>query len=671
MNSIIFILFFISGASALIYQVVWSRILTHIFGSTVLAVGIVLAAFMAGLALGSYVLGKRGDRSGNPLRLYAYYEFGIGLTALASLLLMDRILPFYLWVYNSLGHSSVILAVTRFLVAFLLVMIPTVLMGATLPILSRVVIRRMSTVGNMLSSLYSVNTTGAVAGSMLTGFYLIGHFGIHSTVYIAVISNLGVGFLAWYASGFSMYVTQRPDKPPVRKTSSKRSFAGVKNDRDYHLLLGAFALSGFTSFAYEIFYTRSLVFLIGNSTYAFTLMLTTFLSGIALGGYAIRFFADRAKNPMKVFAWLEILIGISAAAVLPLLFSIVYSDSVQAFLLKMSEEMGTLILSRVGISMLVMLVPATLIGATFPLVGRIYIKDLGKTGATVGKIYAVNTVGNVFGALIPGLAILPFMGIQKGVLVMASLNVCIGSFILLKRWGRLPKLHYSVPVIFICFVVILASLKLDFQFPSEVQTDAHTVLFYKEGLSATTKVFVNPENREKLISIDGIVIGGTGLTDMKQQILAHLPKLLLKKYNSELTIGLGSGILIGESARHVGLRKIVSVEIEPSVVEGAGYFKEENYNIINDPRMRVVIDDGANYIRTSSEKFDIISADEKSAMNYATNGFSYSTDYYTLLREHLTPEGLVIQWIPPDNLPPIQYMMVVKTFAGVFPHVSL
>jgi spermidine synthase len=204
--------------------------------------------------------------------------------------------------------------------------------------------------------------------------------------------------------------------------------------RTNRLALWAFALSGLASFAYEIFWTRALVFLLGNTTYAFTLMLTAFLAGIALGGYGIRFLGDIVKNPLRLFAAIEILIGVFSAVALPLLFFIVQSEAVHSFIIRFSGQLELLALSNFVMALSLMLLPATLIGATLPLMGQIFVSDLQKTGTTVGKIYAVNTLGNVLGALLPGLIIMPFLGIQKGILLMAALNVGLGIVLVLGRW---------------------------------------------------------------------------------------------------------------------------------------------------------------------------------------------------------------------------------------------
>ncbi|HSQ78178.1 MAG TPA: fused MFS/spermidine synthase, partial [Nitrospirota bacterium] len=414
----------------------------------------------------------------------------------------------------------------------------------------------------------------------------------------------------------------------------------------------------------------SLAFLLGNTTYAFTLMLTAFLLGIALGGYGIRFLSDIVKNPLRLFGAIEILIGMLSAVALPLLFFIVKSDVIHSFIVRYSGQIELLAISNFLIALSLMLLPATLIGATLPLMGRIALSDLRSTGTTVGKIYAVNTLGNVVGALLPGLLIMPFIGIQKGILLMAALNVGLGFVLILSRWKHAMAAVSATSVIFLLFALALVRVPISFQFPSEYQRPRDEVLFYREGGLVTTKVWVSADTGYKEISVDGINIGGTSDSDYKQQILAHLPKLLLKTYESELSIGLGSGILVGESGRHAALKRIVSVEISHGVIDGARYFKQENYDVLNDPRAVIIEDDVADFLNTTTERFNIISADEKTAGKYATNSFSYSKEYYALLKQRLAPSGLVIQWMPTD-LPPSQYALAVRTFLDAFPHVQL
>jgi len=667
MKPLVLLLFFLSGACGLVYEVVWTRLLTHVFGTTALAVGTVLAAFMSGLAVGAWLLGRMADKSPNPLRLYARLEIGLGLAALLAHLLLQNIDPVYVGLYEWFGRSDAMLGVARFALAFVLVMAPTILMGATLPVLARFVVRHRDAVGAGLSTLYSINTIGAVAGTLLTGFFLIEAAGLNGSIVVAVLGNVGIGAIAWVVGGRAgaLPVTAPDDDAPAREADTSEV-----SPRGYRWLLIGLALSGLTSFAYEIYWTRSLVFLVGNSTYAVTTMLATFLGGIALGGFLARFLVDRVRARVALFGWVQVLIGVTAAIALPLLFGLVEPEEIRVRMGLATHDASRLIMTRFGLSVAVMLLPATLIGTTFPLVARIGVTDLRRTGTSVGATYAANTVGNVLGALLPGLVLLHWLGIQRGLLVMAGLNALVGFVALAARMRHGRSLRWAVPVGLAASLAAFALVPVGFRFPAEGQTEWHRELFYREGPSATTTVLFDPETGARFMAVDGVEIGGNGITEYKQQLLAHVPKLLSDDVSLELSIGLGSGMLAGESLRHARVERIVCVEIEPSVVAGARLFPDENRGVFDDPRVDLVVDDVATHLLTTPDRYAVVSADEKTAQDYASNGFSYSREYYELLRSRLAPGGLVIQWVP-TTLPASQYAMVLRTFSASFPHTLL
>lgn len=669
--TLLLFLFFASGALALVYEVVWTRMMMHVFGSTAVAVGTVLAAFMTGMAAGAWYFGKRADDSKNCFRLYALLEIGIAVSALLSHLFLTQLAPANRFIFELAGSSPAVFSTIRFLLAFVLVMAPTVLMGATLPVLVRFLINWRKLPGVNLSTLYAINTFGAVCGVLVAGFFLIGAFGIHTTAYLAMAGNLVIGVIALLASRWMALPGSTPQVHA--ETSPFEDNVVVPSLGLYRLILVGLGISGVTSFAYEIYWTRSLVFILGNSTYALTTMLSAFLTGIALGGYLVRFIIKRGLDRPLVFGWLQVALGLSSAMALPLLFSATDPQSLNYYLQDAASQPFQLVFSSFGIAFLVMLFPATLIGATFPLVGTIATTEERNAGSTIGKVYAINTLGNVAGALLPGLFLLAWLGIQKGILAMAVLNVILGLLIIYLRSALnlgTKAWRFALPVAILASAALLARAPLQFQFPSDGERPGSETLFYREGPLATTKVFQDPHGGEKNISVDGIVIGGTGNSEFKQLLLAHLPKLLLDDYSRELSVGVGSGMLLGESALHPGVEKITGVEIEPSVIDGAALFAGENHNVLDNPRLEVVVDDVGSFLRTRDDRFQVISADEKTADEYASNGFSYSLEYYRLLREHLAPGGLAVQWVP-TTLPPDLYRMVLKTFSESFPHVQL
>lgn len=670
-SCVIFGLLFVSGACALIYQVVWTRMITQVFGSTVFAVSAVLAAFMTGLALGSYFLGKIADRSDNPLRLYAFYELGIGVSALLALYLLGNLTPFYLWLNDYFGGYTATITGVRYVVAFLIIIWPTILMGATLPVLSRFTTEKIDRLGQNVSGLYAVNTAGAVLGSLLAGFFLIKWLGIHSTLYAAVAANIIIGLVAWQLSKATHWSSGgAPTRGGAAEPQSPARGLPLKTSRKQHrTILLVLAVSGFTAFAYEIYWTRALVLIVGNSTYAFSTILSAFLSGIALGGWIIKVYIDKLKNPLLAFGWVEIFIGLTAAVTMPIVFAFSDSQAVQSMLGGVQSDWSLILLLRFMVSFVVMLVPTVLIGATFPLVAKIYATRLSDVGADVGKVYAVNTLGNIAGAIVPVFVILPLIGIGKGILIMAALNGAIGALILMSA-RESASARWLVPAVTSVLATVIIVLPSSFQFPSGAARN-DSVLFYKEGIVATTKVIARYYDRqEKHIIVDGVSIGGTGSVDYKQQVLAHWPQLFLENSRSELSIGLGSGILIGESAKHGNLRDITVVEIAPSVVAGASAFAEEHGGIESDPRIDIVVSDGVNYLLTSQKTFDIISSDAKSKPEHGGNGVFFSTNYYQLALDSLSDSGMMIQWVP-THLPHDDYVSVLRSFTAVFPHASL
>lgn len=673
----VFVLFFVSGALALVYQVVWTRMMTHVFGSTAVAVGTVLAAFMGGLAIGSWTFGRIADRLPNRLRLYAGIEVAIAVAAGVSHLALDRLDALYPALYDLTGGMAPLVAAVRFLCAFALVMGPTILMGATLPVLGRLVVDDLDRVGLRLGTLYAVNTAGAVTGVLVTGFWLIGAVGVHIPTFVAIAGNLVVGLVAWIAAG--RYVTASAENAPDAPAQSEQpaEFDGTDHeplDRlTLRLLLVALGVSGFTSFAYEIYWTRSLVFILGNSTYALSTMLSAFLTGIALGAFGVRFLISRVRDRVAAFGWLQVALGIFSALALPLLFALGDPQSLSGTLLGLWSDAIPLVMASFGIAFLVMLLPATLIGATFPLVGHVAVRELDRAGTDVGRVYAVNTAGNVLGALAPGWFLLAWLGIQRGIVAMAMINIGLGLVILAvrsRRPGGARSRRFVVPAIAVAAAALVSRAPLDFQFPAEGEQPHFETLFYREGPLGTTKVQLDPRTGEKHMSVDGIIIGGTGTSQFKQLLLAHLPRLLVDDVPTELSVGLGSGILAGESARHPDLEAITVVEIEPTVVDGAAEFSRENHGVLEDPRLELVTDDVSSFLRTTDRRWHAITADEKTADEYASNGFSYSVDYYELLADHLADGGVVVQWVP-ATLPPRQFRMILKSFSQSFEHMQL
>ncbi|MDZ7262484.1 MAG: fused MFS/spermidine synthase, partial [candidate division KSB1 bacterium] len=281
----ILILFFLSGACGLIYETAWTRLLSQIYGSTVYAVSTILASFMAGLAIGSYYFGRLADVRKNPIKFYAFLELGIGIYALFSPLLLGNLNPLYIWVYHHVADFRVVYLLSLFAITFTLLLIPTIMMGGTLPVLSKFFINRQEVLGRKIGNLYSFNTFGAMFGCFTTGFLLIGTMGIKWTIYLAAFINIFI-FIVLLAGSRYFPSVGKNDKREEGETKQIRG--KWISDRTVLLILVAFSLSGFAALGYEVIWSRGLIFYLGNSTWAFTTMLTIFLGGLAFGSLLIR-----------------------------------------------------------------------------------------------------------------------------------------------------------------------------------------------------------------------------------------------------------------------------------------------------------------------------------------------------------------------------------------------
>ena len=660
----LFLLFFLSGGCGLIYQVVWVRMLGFVLGSTVLAVSTVLTAFMAGLALGSFFFGRLVDRRTDALRIYAYLEIGIGLFGLAMPALLQGLSPVCIGLTRLLGDFEPALSLARFGVCLALLAIPTTLMGGTLPVLSKFLVERREALGNNVGTLYALNTLGAVAGCFAAGFVLIGTVGVVETVYIAAVINLLVaaGTLLLDAAIARSGREAQPAAPkPERSRASGMAL----------LILCAFGVSGFVSLGYEVIWARLLVFFVGNSTYAFSAMLTTFLLGLALGSFVAGKLADRHGDPVGAFAVMEILIGLSALTGMLVLRGTLEAEGLWV----MREQAAAGWLGDVGrmfeASFAVMFVPALLMGATFPLAGKACVRSVREVGRDIGAVYSVNTLGAILGAFVAGFFLLSWLGVQGAIICLAAINALLGLLLLLVHRASASRLRFIVgPALAAAVLVAAACLPSRLALRSDFEDSRDTVLFYREDRAGTVKVFRKPDGH-LLISVDGNTIGDTrDDLDAKQRLLAHLPLLLAREPESILVIGLGSGITAGAMTAYEEVERIDAVEIVPGVVEGALYFGKHNRRALKQPQVEVVVADGINYLMTSERRYDVISSDAKLNPGYTGNAVFLSRDYYRLCLEQLTDGGMMVQWIP-LHLPQESYRMVLRTFAEVFPYGSV
>jgi spermidine synthase len=683
MIAILFVCFFLSGTAALVYEVVWMRMLTQIFGSTAYAVATVLAAFMAGLALGSYVFGRLASAKRNLLLLYGVLELGIGIYGFLAPLFFRSARGIYgplFWLYELSPPAFNLLL---FIFSFILLAMPTFLMGATLPVLSQFFVRSFTHLGRRVGDLYATNTLGAVFGCALAGFYLIPRLGLSRTVYAAAIANLLIAALIILISG--------AQKKPAESAAAAESGAEAESRRPRSsfewLLLAAIALSGAAAMVYENAWTHALTLVIGGSVYSFTTMLVTFLIGLAAGGYLYaRLFGARAVSA-SAFGLIELGVGLAALATIPLF------EKLPLLFIRLHDSFGDsfsmLLAMRVLLAFAVMFLPTLLLGMTFPLVVCLFTQNVYRVGSGVGTTYAANTLGAIVGAFAGGFIFLPIAGMQHSIVVGALLNLTVGWALLVAdpRPGRILRLGLGG-------AVAAAIAGVAFRFPSwdpAVLTSGVTVyaerlkalptdslrleemhrdnlLYYREGLTATVSVH-EMGKAYRYFKTNGKVDGSYG-DALTMLMTGYVPMLLHPEARQVAVIGLGTGMTVKAVGSFPSVKGIEVLEIEPAIVEAARFFGEKNGKILDDPRVRVVPTDGRNYLMAAPRLYDLIIS-EPSNPWIAGIASLFTRDFYATARRKLAPDGVFTQWIHVYSMSPDDLRMVLRTFSESFPHVSV
>lgn len=702
---IVLLCFFASGISGLVYQVVWVRELVLVFGATTFAVSTVLTAFMGGLALGSYYFGRRSERVARPLRLYGLLEIGIGIYGLLVPLIFGALPSVYHFFWQWLQLSFFALSVVRFVVATLVLIVPTALMGATLPVLASFYARDAARIGLRVGSLYALNTFGAVLGAAATGFALIPTLGMSATTTTAATINLLLGVVALgvsrrvEASNSTEPIAADADAEPVVVRRSVRSAEIGASRNQVAVIIAGFAVSGFVALSYEVIWSRVLALIIGSSVYAFSIMLTTFLVGLAVGAAIASRLVDRIRRPIASFAAIEIGIGITSLVGAYLFNDLPYLF-VQLYRWFDSSAFGLLLFARFLIASFVMIGPTLLLGALFPLVVRIVSRGrvVHGTGRTVGDAYAANTVGAIAGSFASGFVLIPWLGLVGSMRLCVALNFVVAAAALVVsgdyRQGskdsgrrRVAARLGLVASASLVIVVVLVDLPWDAEVMSSavyryapsladktrqelfdyLRSGQGETVFYKEGITAT--VAVQQQAGGRVLKVNGKPEAST-TGDMPTQILiGALPLLVRERTDDVLLIGLGSGVTLG-SIEQFRVNRVTCVELEPAVIEASRHFEDVNNRPLEDPRLRLVSNDGRNFIYTTNEKFDVIVSEPSNPWVTGVANL-FTLEYFKRGAERLKDDGLFGQWLQIYEMAPEDVLTLIATFRAAFPNVYL
>jgi len=705
---LIAICFVFSGATGLIYEVLWARMLGLVFGATTVAISAVLAAFMGGLALGSTLAARFAARIKRPVRSYAFIEIAVGLYALAVPLLFRGIDRVYAQVWQHSHSGFYGFALSRFLLASAVLLIPTALMGATLPVLVAALQRSSKNIANAIARLYTWNLTGAILGVIAAGFFLLPQFGVRSTIWIAAAINLAIGLTAFLLDSNSVGAEGAGPATPdehLDEEINRPLPQAVLTFADGQVKFWWFCAftSGFVTITTQVVWSRVLSMIIGSSTYAFSIVLALFLIGLALGAYLISMIknADTWRLRRAVLL-IEILTAFT------LFLSLKITSATPDFLITSGFRMGVhswtgLLALQIAAAAMLILLPATLMGMVMPLVltwaGRMQNEEPGSgfsltSVKLVGKSYALNTIGAIAGSVITAFLLIPKTNTRFTMFCAAALCLIVGRIayqpgratsdralaqslalgvtvtlvlVMFALWPRLNLNALSTGA-YDSYVRVLARSRG--AIPEEDQHNGarnHQLLMYEEGRTATVSV-------RRDWGITSVAINGrtnaSDADDMPTQVmLGQAGVLTAPRSGHALIVGFATGVTAG-SVLQSPIESVDCVEIEPAAVASSRFFEHVNNRPLNEPRLHLIIDDARTYLRVNPVTYDMIISEPSHPWVPGVANL-FTREFFTLGRRRLQDDGVFVQWLQIYQLSTESLRSVLATFHETFPYVAV
>jgi spermidine synthase len=690
--------FFLSGLAGLIYEVVWARQLSLFLGITSYAHTAVITAYMAGLAAGSLYFGRHADRHPQPLKIYAWLEIGVGVYAAITPWLFIFLQSAYISVttVSQIGQMSGHL--TRFSIALLALLVPTFLMGGTLPLLVRGFVTELPGLGKVTGRFYGINTLGAMLGTLLAGYLLLPEIGVRASIFVGVVINMGIAIIVLIMLHRFRRTQPSIESVPVADQEMQAATDSAMSPHLRYILLGGFGTAGFAALLTQMAWIRALILVVGGSVYAFTITLASFLAGIGLGSLLYTRYLANPKDWLAK-SWLQgrmvqatllaVLIGLTLLLGLPLI-GMLPGWLLAGFAAGLQDNFRLFQLFIFAISFSLMILPTLFMGILFPLVTVIWTRSVGRAGRGVGAAYAINTTGTILGALLGGLFILPWLGVHYSIMLAAGLYLLVA----IAFWLHSSVDMRKMPQRAITVVTVLVFLVIAWSIPpwnkalmvsgvfvepeSQIEQlrgrslqqvyQQSELLYYKEGLDGI--VAVRSRGNNKALVINGKT-DASSVHDLPTQILlAQLPLALDRRAESALVIGLGSGITAGTLATNELITDLTILEISNEVVEAATFFEAENYSVLKDPKVDLITADARNYLMASSKSFDLIISEPS---NPWISGISnlFTDEFFMLAKSRLNPGGVMTQWFHTYGMSNADLKTVLKTFDDNFRYVSV
>jgi spermidine synthase len=658
-------LFVGSGGAALIYEIVWFQMLELVIGSSGVSLGVLLGTFMGGMCIGSLLLPRFVPVTKHPLRVYAALEAGIGILGLLLLFLI----PLVGGAYSSIvGHGFAGILLRAFL-CMLLLLPPTILMGATLPAISRWVETTPHGV-SWMGFFYGGNIAGAVLGSVAAGFWLLRVYDAWTATFVAAALNATVALLGLGIARLS------GDQAEAASPAPKPAFT-----RESRLVYVTIALSGLTALGAQVVWTRLLSLLLGATVYTFSIILAVFLTGLGIGSSIGSFMARTLKNPKVALGICQFLIVAAIAWTAAML-----SRSLPFWPINVSITANPWFLFQLDLVRTMWAIfPATVLwGASFPLAVAAAAARGQDPARLVGGVYAANTVGAILGAIGFGLIVVPTVGTRSAQVVLIALAFISAALMLgpalvgrpaddsRRRPSPIARFAWAAVGGVVAFGLIRTVAPVPpvlVAYGRYAATyDPPNALYVGEGMNASVAV-TELSNGVRNFHVSGKIEASTEPQDMRlQRMLGHITALLHPEPRTVLVVGFGAGVTAGTFIAHPSVERIVICEIEPLIPEVVStYFGEVNYDVLNDPRVEVVYDDARHFILTTDEKFDVITSDP---IHPWVKGAAtlYSTEYFQLAKDHLNPGGVMTQWVPLYESTEDVVQSEIATFFEVFPN---
>jgi spermidine synthase len=666
----LYLLALLSGAAALTYEVTWAKLLSLTFGRTTLAASAVVGGFLGGMGIGAWLYHWVQERVGRPLLIYGAIETGIALSA-AGLTIAFESLPGSFAALARGIPTGLPMNLVRVVSVFLLLLVPAALMGATFPALCTSLIRSRREVDRHLGMIYGLNTLGGALGALAAGLLLIQALGLRGSVLAGNALNLLVGLAAL------LLARRFPEEGGSGGAPSAAT--AIPTALPFRLTGAVILLSGFATLGYEILWFRALRYLVGNSTFALTIVLVVFLLGLGFGALLLRRVIARGQPELDL-ARCQLGIAVLGVLAIGIISALVSSPQLAGVLTDSSRGFRALpwwlrLLLHGGVSMLLMLPATLLMGLTFPLASRLFLGDLRRLGRRVGGAYLLSNIGSTLGAVLAAMAILPLLGTVAGTRWLAALNLMLGVALLfgiqLSAFKRF-RIAAQASLALLVLVLILPE-RIHFMGLVTAHLPGVSFAFEEEDDLGTVQVLEDRKQPSyKGMAIDGTLIGASRGWNFpvysKQILIAHLPMLLDARIRSALQIGLGSASTLDALASHPTLDRIDCVEINPAVVRGSRLFQESR--VFEDPRVRVIVEDAMHLLLRSPEVYDAVVSDGKQNAEMESNWKLSSHEFYRLALSRLNEHGLFVQWIPVQSLGS-DFRIILRTAAEVFPALDL